>query len=671
MTSSKHSSLQSVILFLFFLSQIQCIRDYYVSPTVESTAGNCSARDSPCSLSRAISEASIYASTTTSQIFLLSGQYEQNNDIIIKDFKDITISAETVDSLVYLWTNSTQSSVFSVENSSVTFEHLNFNSSISTPLVIDAHSYVTIYFSSFSNNTANSTSLGGGAIYSLSPLIINYCTFTDNYVGIPKPDGYFTFDLPYLPISLKGGAIYGNESINILDSSFFRNFIRGNINEGYGGAIYGGYLVRINHCDIETNSIIGQMKTAYGGAIYSEDSLALINSTIDENLIFAEYSDDLSEYYPFITIKGGAIYTKGKFTAEYPSISSNTIMIGFYLGFARVEGGGIYCEDEISITTGHFDRNIILMDCSYSQENGYHNAMGYGAAISASTHMKMEIIHSEFTINSVYFLNSGSEPRYIDADGGAIEFFVGDIINSTFSGNSVTVWFENSKIGSGSSLTGGAIGCSAVNIQNSLFFDNLSNFTGGAVQIWNDFNIASNIINSTFNLNSAIGMENSAGGSIASVDDINTDIILLSIQDCLFTSNTADIGDDIYVKNIGYEIIDSGYIFIDTVDSVFFNPSTSMSASLSQSISPSVSSSPSVSPSFSRKVEKSKNDMNNDSNLIIIMSVSSILGVFIVVGLLAGAVAALSLFKIRQQKKLVAHKKIEDINDLYVHDDDL
>ena len=670
-----------IIVFLCFLYYIQCLREYYVSPT-GTTEGDCTQQSAPCSLSYAISIASIYAETTTTNIYLLPGSYQQKNDIIIKDFKDITISAETFNTdftSVYLWTSSSNSSVFSVQSSTVSFQYLTFNSSISTPVVVDENSYIIIYFCSFENNTANSTSIGGGAIYSLSPLVISKSQFTKNYIGTNKWSYYSPLNIntnTYSPITLKGGAIFGNASINLLDTSFNENYICGSINEAYGGAIYGGYLVRIQHCTLNQNSIEGEFSSVYGGAIYTENSLTVLNSSIGETEIGIHLTLNFPQY-PFIIAMGGTIYAKGKISMEFTEITFSSISITNYNGFARGEGGVIYGEDQISINDTSFTSNLINLDCSYSMDTDHHNAMAYGGAISSSSLTKIEIIRSYFENNRVVIDAhlAGVIKYYIDADGGALQFLLGDIINSTFMGNSVGGTIGN--IASGSSLTGGAIGTSFANIENCLFQENVAYSTGGAIQIWNNFNLASRIILSSFITNSAVGIDEmiggSLGGAIASVNDHNTDTILLSLEYCNFADNSAIHGDDIYVENIGYEIIDSGSYNIRSVDSVFYNPSTSVSKTPSSSLTPSPSAS--VSPSYSQIVEKSKSDNNNDnnndnnSNLIIVMSVSSILGVFVIVVLIAGAIAAISIFKIRQQNKKVAHRMIGDDN--YVDDHEL
>ena len=665
----RFSRVISIIAFLWILyNNIQCISEYYVSPT-ETTDGDCSS-STPCSLSYAISEASVNAETTTTYIYLLNGLYQQNNNIIIKNFKDITISGNAYDGAC-LWTTSSNSSVFSVESSSIRLNYLTFNSSISTPLLVDENSYVIINYCVFENNTANSNSIGGGAIYSLSPLIISSSTFSNNYIGIDQSIYYSSLNKTkiYSPIALKGGAIFGNASINLLDTYFFGNYICGSLDEAHGGAIYGGYLIRLQHCHFDQNSISGEINSAYGGAIYSENSfLTILNSSFIGNQMRIYIATNADEY-PILLGMGGSVYAKGKISMEFTEISQSSINFNFYYGFARVEGGAVYSEDQISISDSSFKSNYIDLECSESKDKEHHNAMGYGAVVSSSSHVKMEIIRSTFYQNHVmiraFELNG---PRYVDAEGGALQFYFGEIINSTFEGNSVVG--EINDLASGSSLTGGAIGSSIVNIENCLFKENSANSTGGAVQIWNNSNETSTIINTNFILNSAFGIEKNnggggRGGAIASVDDHNNSAtILLSLQYCSYTDNFAVNGADVYLQNIGYEIVDSGSVNIQTVDSVFYNPSTSVSKS------PSFSITPSASPSYSRAIEKSDiNNNNNDSNLIIVMSVSSILGVFVVVVLIAAVIAAISIFKIRQQNKKVTRRMIGDDN--YVDDHEL
>ena len=659
-----------IVIFLCILSNIQCIKEYYVSPT--GTEGDCT-QSAPCSLSYAISEASIEAYTTTTYIYLLSGLYQQNNDIIIKNFKEIKISAETENSLVNLSTNSSNSSVFSVNNSLITFEYLIFDSSISTPLIADENSYLIINSCSFTNNTNPFTnSFGGAVIYSLSPLEINYSKFSKNFLGNRSICSYSQTD--YLPNILQGGVVFGNASIIMMGSSFKDNYICcSSLNEVNGGIIYAKDFIQMEHSSFIQNIIEGEINSVYGGSIYSENSLTILNSTFDQshiNIVIHNF-----ERFPLLIGKGGSIYAKGKIIIEFTLIRQSTIELSGYIGLARAEGGAIYGEDQISISDSTFQSNYISIDCSVSINNENYNAIGYGGAISSSSNMKIEIFRSSFAQNRILIaLTVHNNPRYVNIGGGALQFNVGDIINSTFIGNSVGGNFVIDP-SIESSLTGGAIECNIVNIENSLFNENNAYSTGGAIQIWNSFfNLPSKIFNSNFTSNSAMGNQNiiggSAGGAIASVDHNNTDTILLFLQYCNFTDNLSIHGDDIYVENIGYEIIDSGSYHIHTVDSIFYNPSTSVSNSPSFSITPSPSAS--ISPSYSINIEKSNNNNNNnnnnDSNLISIMSISSILGVFIIVVLIAGAFAALSIYKIRQQNKKIANRMI---GDNYIDDHEL
>ena len=75
-----------IIVFLCFYIIFQCLREYYVSPT-GTTEGDCTQQSAPCSLSYAISIASIYAETTTTNIYLLPGSYQQKMILLSKTLK--------------------------------------------------------------------------------------------------------------------------------------------------------------------------------------------------------------------------------------------------------------------------------------------------------------------------------------------------------------------------------------------------------------------------------------------------------------------------------------------------------------------------------------------------------------------------------------------------------
>ena len=88
---------------------------------------------------------------------VLFGAYLHSQLIYVRSFANLTIISQNSASKAILTTTSRTASLFSIEDSKVDFTELEFSSSLSTALIIDNNSTVTVQYCLFQKNTANST----------------------------------------------------------------------------------------------------------------------------------------------------------------------------------------------------------------------------------------------------------------------------------------------------------------------------------------------------------------------------------------------------------------------------------------------------------------------------------------------------------------------------------
>ena len=220
----------------------------------------------------------------------------------------------------------------------------------------------------------------GGAIHSRGTLIVNGCTFSNNYAGfnggaIYKSSGGDVFisgsTFTNNSADNDGGAIYSTDSI--LENSRFSisnsTFINNNA-KLYGGAIsrpYGDFSV--SNCTF-TNNHAG----FNGGAIITMANFVVSGSTFTNNNV-----DHC----------GGAIHSSAKLSVNNCIFKNNK---------AESDGGAIRSTSSLSITNSVFNNNQVTF--------------GYGGAILG---VNMTIASSNFTNNLVKD-SSGA----FNAGGGAI-----------------------------------------------------------------------------------------------------------------------------------------------------------------------------------------------------------------------------------------------------------
>lgn len=208
-----------------------------------------------------------------------------------------------------------------------------FNSNICRCGVIYCNSALTVENSIFKKNYANI----GGAIYAKGVVFVNSSTFISNNA---ITDGHNC-----------GGAIYGENNVNVVDSLFKFNFA--NVD---GGAIYSKNNVAVKNSTFDSNVASGDSRAqCCGGAISSAHDVKVDNSTFINNHAEdyggAIYSDTVTwvdTYSYFIgnyaeDNQGGAIYTNN---------FNTNVKYGIFIGnqAKNDDGGAIYINKENHIT---------------------------------------------------------------------------------------------------------------------------------------------------------------------------------------------------------------------------------------------------------------------------------------------------------------------------------
>ena len=292
-----------------------------------------------------------------------------------------------------------------------------------------------------------------------------------------------------------GGAIYTerNSILNLVNCDF-----ESNSSKGHGGSIF---CQKNCHLDISHSNLIGNKSRDLGGAIYSDEYGLLKVSDCGFE------SNESS--------RGGGIYTEGHCSLDLDDCGfiNNKALTGAAIqngkdcefkvsstGFggndSKMSGGAIYNKGSFMISDSTFSRNSA----------GGSFGIGGGAAFNEG---HMSIIESKFSYN----IGNGNYP----GDGGSL-YNKGqmDISSSRFEENSATSagairndsGFLEIK---GSELVfnraderGGAISNSGeLNIDETLFNENLAN-EGGAIENGGNLNILkSNIIGNLANENGA------------------------------------------------------------------------------------------------------------------------------------------------------------------------
>ncbi len=254
---------------------------------------------------------------------------------------------------------------YTIQNSEVTFENINFNSVV-TDCITRAGAFTRNYTInggifkndsstlSFNNTTFSNNShyidmtktdyadigayINGGFINSNGNTILNDVNFNGNtiYTRAIKNRGVLIVTSPSLNSQVKGGIIYNsgdsNASANleISGGTFSSNNIRAEINNEYndsdnvstsitGGIIYNNGEASINGTKFENNTIFATANVGsvsnLGGVIYNDidSSLKISNASFINNITASNMGETL----------GGAIYNKGTIEISNTTFSAN------------------------------------------------------------------------------------------------------------------------------------------------------------------------------------------------------------------------------------------------------------------------------------------------------------------------------------------------------------
>ncbi len=490
-----------------------------------------------------------------------------NADAEIRVGGDIVLSAETVpingsgyDLRIYSLSNyaidgNDRYRLFTIEGGAVTIDSLtlrNGNSHAGGAIYNDGDSVLTIKNSTVTNNSV--TSLGGG-IYNGQglELTVNNSVFTYNSAD-------------------KGGGIYNNEVVDIVDSTFAHNTASSS-----GGAIHFEFLpgneftlprLTVNNSHLNHN----HATNGVGGAIYSNarldltDSRFTANSALSGGGVYSEphgWDELIGEYIGGLSIggctfttnsarsAGGAIWAGGELTASPPSIEFTEIKDN-----SAQEGAGLYVhhlqEFDISITTirnndasvnggGLYLRgSIVTINDSTIRQN---TAVEKGGGVFQSGGSLSLKLQSALNNNSATGTSGQGGGLYKDQgvfliDDGGVTYnravIGGGLFNNAGTVTLKTAYFE----GNGATNTGGAVfNGGKLEVHDGEMYMNGADVAGGAIM-----NIAQAEIHSSRLVENSTG---GIGGGIASYS-------ALTLTHSHVLTNVANLGAGVGVYGSGF-----------------------------------------------------------------------------------------------------------------------
>lgn len=309
-------------------------------------------------------------------------------------------------------------------------------------IYLNTNSSANISNTSFISNTA----VDGGAIYSVSNLTIENCTFTTN---VAEKDG---------------GALYLSGSTC--------NFVSGTLHGNSAGA-NGGAIALYSSSEMNIDSMVATGNTAnLGGVFYINRSELNIIAESDGVIVFGtEDANQAGSLGNSATSKGGVIYS---------TIGGNVTIDGATFGYNSSANGGAIAGSHASGCTvnianssfvgnsassnggavfGEGASSFVIQNCTFT-----NNTAKCGAAIYGNANSVFDISDCEFISNT----STGS--------GGAVAIYASSkmtISNCDFISNSAAT-------------TGGAIqaysdGTQTTVLENCLFRDNTAGTNGGAI----------------------------------------------------------------------------------------------------------------------------------------------------------------------------------------------
>ena len=329
--------------------------------------------------------------------------------------------------------------------------------------------------------------------------------------------------------------------------------------EYYGGAIYNTKNCSATDiaADFVNNSASSFFGEAYGGAIYNSGEINSITGNFKENFVYADSSSG----------KGGAIFNSGEIGTISASFIGNyierpTIMLGLS------DGGAISNSGNIREITGEFIGNHSSYDAGAIQNDGTienisadfigNYASLYGGAIRnylatiKSLSGKFKNNYSEETMGGAIYNHGIITNITADFIGNHAKGEGGAIVNDNMGGgtsifyniSSITGKFKDNYV-DGKNAKGGAIynQASLKVIINSEFKNNYAEASnsfaqGGAIH---NESVIKEIVNSSFTENWVSGNDESQGGAIYSLKDLN---ISADAGKSLFSGNYVRIGEE-------------------------------------------------------------------------------------------------------------------------------
>jgi len=347
---------------------------------------------------------------------------------------------------------------------------------------------ITIDDSIIENNTC--INYGGGIYSYISPTTITGCSISENSAdtyggGIGFHQSTIIVQNSHVDrneAGSQGGGIYADDSTFTLvmtDCS-----VDDNLANGWGGGIYASNTnVTLTDCSVSGNEALAS--EANGAGMYANNcELALTGCTLSNNRLIS--IDD--------PCKGGALRT----IATNATLVDCTIYGNSAESFGgSVEGGGLYF-----MAMGEVNASLTNCTITSNKATGYGDAYGGGISISGLPSVIENCTVSGNTAFAFCDYDHG------DARGGGIktQYEPATILGCTISGNKAECY---STAGAGSSRGGG------INVDNSSWI---------------------NITGCTITGNAAQG-----GGDGTHGGGINADEVLLTIENCIITGNSAII----------------------------------------------------------------------------------------------------------------------------------
>ena len=340
----------------------------------------------------------------------------------------------------------------------------------------------------FSGNSNNNPTMGGGAIYSYTTgstkvYVGDYTSFENNSSSYTDADGKH---------GDSGGAIYvGNATLEIGSNVNFsgNEAISGRVDSEWGTVAYGGH----------------------GGAIYTIDSDVTIGNdlnVVNNKSIYSgggAYFHNTSGTHSVITIGTGAIFTENESLEENGGAignKNNTLTIGagaeFTNNTAAQSGGAIYNTATVNVNGATFTGNkaneggalynaqnatASLQDVTFSAASGDASNSIYnaGSVTTASTGSNVNIFSSNITTVKDWTYTGNNVVE------GAIDGY-GTITNegnTTFAGNNsqYTGSFTQSVAGAETTVTGTFFGGTSTVSGGTLNWETTSNISDGTLTV--------------------------------------------------------------------------------------------------------------------------------------------------------------------------------------------